>query len=736
MLKRKNKIYLKPFAAACMLILSACSSDETVPVNDNQGKTPIELTVGIVGENHSGTRAATRAIVTTDRPYAQDAEAFGSTTNLYMILKSDNGAGSGTKYSRSMGTVTTSSTTVGFSYDYLRYWEDSYSRASKLSVYSACVPGQSTALTIGGSSEYNSNTWSPSEIATTIEWPMFSGTVANQDDSFLAAQDLCFSNNVSNLGSDNRVSYDDGTKRFTTGNMIYYHALTWVTFKIKKGNGFTADDDFDFTYQTTQNPITHNYENIVLKDFNTSGTFTITDGEFTSTSTGDINQLALIDHRTEDNPAYEYVLDGFMVPGSLLEGTALNQVSFTIDDNTYHLTKNQLQAALNGKKLSDNSTSALEVVSEVEKRMRPGVHYVFEMTVGKKMMDKLTAKVVNWETVNADETTPTNARITVDLLENGVKKTGEVDFDLYRSEHVASAIPADENTYANYEWKTGYVGHKASLTGTETYVGWYWPNNKTFYHFRTVMPTDHTVSEDGTNVDYLSIAYAPVEATYDICWGAPFKNTTGKLTYDKGTYGFDGSASHQISKAIGPTTGTINMEMFHMMSDVTINLSTPVSGDADYSARVDLTNAKMELTNISKSGKVLMGNGLVIPSTTVENVSNESSTPGTYTTPWNYYFVPQDLTNVVLTITTSDNNQYIVDMKDVLATTIGSNLIANPYTALTSGTNSGKFPINHWYPNYKYTYTFKLTKTGIANMTATLADWETVTAGNDNVQIK
>jgi hypothetical protein len=168
------------------------------------------------------------------------------------------------------------------------------------------------------------------------------------------------------------------------------------------------------------------------------------------------------------------------------------------------------------------------------------------------------------------------------------------------------------------------------------------------------------------------------------------------------------------------------MVLFHMMSDVNIKLTTTEDDD-----KVDLTNAKMELSNIHATGKVLMGNGLVIPDNGTATVNNEKTT-GNNQTPWHYGFIPQSLDDVMLTITTADNNQYIVTMKDVVATTVGNNLIANPYPQ----NGNGKYVINRWLPNYKYTYTFKLTKAGIAKLSATLANWEDVEAGDDNVQIR
>ena len=750
MLKRKNIIYLKPFAAVCMLMLSACSSDEALPVPDIPDKTPIELTVGVIGEPP----AATRSVVTIDNPYGQSATAFSSGTSLYMVMKSENSAGgsSPAMYTRTIGyaqeNADAANNVVKFASAYGRFWEDSYSRNSQLSVYAACVPGyylpasayegitpsgtadSTTPWTVGGSETYD-NTWSSGASSTTIVWPLRGTAVRTQNATFIDNQDLCFSNNVSATPGDGRVTFNESSKKFGSGRLVFYHALTKVTFRIKKGEGFLTGDPFAFSNAN---------ENIVLKGFNTSGTFDITTGEFLispAIGTGDITSL----YNSGASGDYVYVLSCLMLPGTDLNNTDAEKIYFTIDGNLYHLTKKQLMDALSGKKLSDAigenpGTDALTA----DHKMRPGVHYIFDMTVGKKKMDNFTASIVPWEIVNAEEVTPTNARITVSLLDNGEKVTeNPANFDLYRLANISETI---NDSYESYTWTTGYApsstpdANKAYLNpgsivnehmvytayeASDHSNAWYWPDNKTFYHFRTVMPTGHTVTEDGTNGDNLTLTRA---ASYtDVCWGAPFKSTEGKLTYDKDTYGFDGSASHQISKAIGPTTGTINMEMFHMMSDVTINLTTTSGGD-----KVTLAGATIKLTNTYPTGKVLMGNGLVIPTGTVDDVTetvNESYKVE------NYGFVPQDLTSVVLTITTTDNNQYIVEMKDVVSSTVGNNLISNPYEL-----SNGKYKINRWYPNYKYTYTFKLTKTGIAKITSTLANWETVVADSEDVQIK
>lgn len=742
MLKKANK-YIA-LSTVCVLTISACSTDEGLSASDNQDKTPIELSAGVVGESPATQHAATRTTVTSGT-----GSAFSKTTSVYMVLKSENSAGTSADvlYTRTIGYLqggtTGSKNSIGFSSSFARYWEDSYSRNSQVSAYAACVPGyyleasvsgtvdgteDLTTWTVGSSNEYN-NEWSASNGTTTLDWPLRGASVSDQTGTFVSSQDLCFSNNVAKWGTeDSRLTFSTTSKTFGSGELVFNHALTRITFKIKKGDGFTTDDAFAFSNAN---------ENIVLKEFNTSGTFDFTKGEFTTVnSTSTIQQLAV----TKNTDGYDYVLDGIMLPGTNLnDSTIADAISFTIDNNLYQLKKNVLKKALDDKKTSASNLSALDA----EKKMRPGVHYVFTMTVGKKKVSNFTASVVEWETVTAEETTPTNARITMTLLENGTKKTGTADFDLYRS---TNASPTIDDDYASYDWTTGYTqaNCKAALVegtkdsgiyqakdATNTNTDWYWPDNKTFYHFRTVMPQNAAVTEYETDGDYISLK-AGFKGTYkDVCWGAPFAYTNEKLNYGYASRGFDGKddvTSHQLYKAIGPTQNAVNMIMFHMMSDVTIKLTT--TGDADPD-KVDLTNAKMQLSNVYKEGNVLMGNGLVVPTETSKGtITNETGT-NTYQVDWHYGFIPQSLANVVLTITTADNNQYFVAMNEVLAATVGSTIIANPYTL-----KNGKYVIDRWLPNYQYTYTFKLSKSGITQISASLADWESVTSEEETVKIK
>ena len=252
-------------AALGMLTFCACRRSD-VPMVE---KSPICLTAGVTGDTPAVTKAVTA--VGTGSPLDKG-------TSFYMVLKSEKD-NSDPLFSRTIGF--TEASVVKFASQYGRFWEDSYSRNSQLSVLAVCVPGyyldaslsqdaiksgtvDATTWTLGGSNDYD-NQWATNNGSTTISWPLRNVTAQNQDVDFVNSQDLCFSNNVSDLGSeDKRVVFSDEHKKFGSGLMVFYHALSRVTFKIKKGEGFEENEKFEFSNQD---------ENVVLKGFNSSGTF-------------------------------------------------------------------------------------------------------------------------------------------------------------------------------------------------------------------------------------------------------------------------------------------------------------------------------------------------------------------------------------------------------------------------------------------------------------------------------
>lgn len=497
------------------------------------------------------------------------------------------------------------------------------------------------------------------------------------------------------------------------------------------GDGFTTDE-FKFAEGS----------NITLKGFNTSNTeFDIATGEFKADgySSSVINKMY---QRTAATIGSMFTLDARVLPMTDMNTGNKGDIDLTIADNNYKLSKKDLL-----DKISPDDKSKHMVGSS---NLKPGVHYTFTLRISKTAVN-ISAKIVDWENVSAEQLIPSNARIKLMLEERGDAVNQSVA--IYRAEDNPRTITDSHESYA---WETGYVGHNNTFKkDNESGVWglkdkWYWPNNMTYYHFRALMPESETIattsSTDAThkNWDYFTLQSG--NSYTDKLWGATMRdkldNETAdnfKFIYNKAS-GFDcqnadvDASKSQIYQAIGPSEDPIKLILFHMMSEVTFVLTSTGSSDPDYVeiGTVGASQTTLKMKNFYQQGRVLMGNGLVEGTGTKSSDVTLSSTLTSTANSCTYGVVPQDLTGVQVIITTPDNNEYIVDMKNLLATAVSEYNIKNPYTA----DETGKFKIDRWYPGFKYTYTFKLTKKGIEDIKVTILDWETVTAGDDNVQIQ
>lgn len=706
------------FTLSCLWLLTSCTDEATVNDTIVADKTPIALSVG-----GADTVSILKRAITQD-PAVDKRGQLPAGTALFMVMKSEKAEAT---EATPLYTVTKGITDapdadkvnpVQFGEGYMRYWDDCNARDAQVSIYAACSPGSTKTITIDGRSNYQytaqptTGAWSTTVNDLTVANVAVS---TNQTATTLRDEDLCYSNNLADNAPtyrDGRLKFNTQTKKFDHGRLAFYHALSKITFVVKRGNGF-SEDEFRF----------FDGENIRLKNVYTqNAAFNIATGEFTGAYTeGNIKSMAVTSATFEDG-SDGYILEALVMPTTDLSGTAKGEVDITIAHNHYELSKKDLLDKINEADKTAYLTGG--------KQLKPGVNYVFTLIIAKTGIENITATLLDWEQVGAEELYPSNAKVTLNLEDRSGTVT---DADIYRLGETADNITHDITTERGkgYVWRGTYEGPN-QLAGSPRELqteDWYWPNNKTFYHFRAITPIGQTKQNDVNGGDY--VALTDGETYTDVTWGAPFKDIADdeKIAYTT-THGFDGSDAHQIYPAIGATKDEIKLLLFHAMSDISFDIYT--SGGAD---KVDLGDGKegnrtiLRFENLATTGKVWLCNGLVTADATPVSTDKFYPSLDEGHLKWNNYgAVPQALDNVVLVITTPDHNEYRVAMKDVVATSISETNVR--YPAYTDN------KVNRWYPGVKYTYRFKLTKKGITDLKATILEWETITAGKDDVQIQ
>ena len=713
------------FTLSCLWLLTACTDEATVNDTVVADKTPITLSVG-----GADTVSILKRAITQD-PAVANRGQLPAGTALFMVMKSEKAEATDAPEATPLYTVTKGITDapdadkvnpVQFGEGYMRYWDDCNARDAQVSIYAVCSPGSTKTITIDGRSNYQytalptTGAWSTTVNDLTVANVAVS---TNQTATTLRDEDLCYSNNLAN----NAAPYGDGrlkfnntlTNKFDHGRLAFYHALSKITFVVKQGNGF-SESEFLFNSGT----------NIQLTDFYTKNTlFNIATGEFTGDYSGEVIQTMA----QSGSAATGYTLEALVMPTTDLSTAVKGDIDFTIAHNHYQLSKADLLDKIDADDRNAYLTGG--------KQLKPGVNYVFTLIIAKTGIEHITATLLDWEQVGSEELYPSNAKVTLNLEDRSGIVT---DADIYRLGETADNITHDITMERGkgYVWTGPYEGpNRLAGSPRKLQTDWYWPNNKTFYHFRAITPMGQKKVTAADGRDYVALEHG---VTYtDVTWGAPFKKITdeekanGKQLAYTTTHGFDGSDAHQIYPAIGATKDEIKLLLFHAMSDISFDIYT--SNGADKVDLGDGTEGKrttLRFENLATTGKVWLGNGLVTADATPVSTYNFTTYPspdGEGHLKWNNYgAVPQDLTNVVLVITTPDHNEYRVAMADVATSAISSTNVR--YPAYTDN------KVNRWYPGVKYTYRFKLTKKGITDLKATILEWETITAGKDDVQIQ
>ena len=778
--------------AFALCALMACSEDTS-----SSGSSGLAPDGGkeLIAFSQKGSAMTTRAMT---------RDGFTADTKVVMRIKAEGATSSDIRYTQAVATASAQTTdddacNTGYglsgTHSHLtyaagmsRYWDDAFGRDTKLTVYAVAVP--------------NSNIIADNILDQTSPTPVSPGwyTVATDENTKINWQvstiqtattrpdeDIVYSNNIRTSETVNEgryhqtynpatsnwdksmelgrmiwqpktVTVGETTGKFDQGHLVFKHALSWITIVLNEGSGFNNGANTDFVWTNNQTAVT---QNITLKGFRTSGKLDVSTGEWSDMVTNvDITQLDETTGTSANQTTRQ--MEAIVLPGTNLYSTSSNVIEFEIDNAKYYVSGTQIANAIRDFYKAGGAHASDPHATEYQNftTMEAGKRYFVSITVSKKGVSNVTAAILDWENVNSSDATPDNVYCTFTFEDRGTKVAADATkFNLYRAAKTATNYITGETT-PNYAWETGYDATPATKSYESDHwktTDWFWPNNLTYYHFRaagtgTSASGNPTITPDGSG-DYFTITSGTLTGSSykDYVWGAPFKDIdpTAKLTYDITTgTGFDNtgtgaSPTHQISQALGATNSQINMLLFHVTSQIYVNVKTVIGADKvalkDDSKPADNQLTKVEILNFLPNGKVLMGTGAV-SATDGPRTENALMTAGTWdaessstpeqVTAYSYGIVPQALSwgtapangSIGLRITTPDGNQYVVKDLSTCTGTISATNLVNPYTL--SGTS---YRITSWYPHYQYTYTITLKQTGIANITAAVLPWETVT---------
>ena len=803
------KQYLFSAALATTLLATSCSDNEMAePITPDGQKEMISFSMGMGDDTPAMAKRAARAsygfeketrilmrIQSDDNVDANGNHRYTKT----LATAGKRGANPSTGDDKQFSTVTP----IGGAYN--RYWDDAFGRNAHLSVFAVAIPNRNTdgIWKSDGTGQWNENAlqgeadgWDETSDNNQIQWTVASTQTATT----LEDEDLVYSRNIRMDATDAEAGryvwsftnnpqgyvpnikqeltgdnvFTKGRMRFTLsddadptspgkfdkGHLIFNHSLSRLTITIKSGEGFDAGNKFILSGTGVQ-----------ALGMNVKGTLDVSTGLWTVTKTGTITTQPTVVRPSESTTYASYKTSMQMLPGyAFNNGNATNVLKFTIDDNEYYITQDLIFDALKEKAQKENAPSnGLDENETAKYTMEQGKNYVLTITVNKTKIESLTATLADWVDVEAAKEELDNSYVTLKLKDTD--GTPCEDFDLYRLGVGDGKIHTSEtvtdktaDAYENYAWGGNYTDYlttnnSAELTkytasdGKEKWqTKWFFEDNKTFYHFRTVKAGTTIEGATGVNADatddYFTIHDGPISGTNEVDphWGAPLNNNftgTAASKYNIAEGPKEGY-TYIIYKAIGSTKDAIAIQEFHMLSEIRVIVKTEPEAEGgvklyDNTKEPDKQFTTVTLYQFARAGQVKMGNGFV----TAEAPANGNYTTAAYeqaltqpatffktdpteTNAFTWRVVPQTLSRgdnktdkVAIKIQTPDNNLYycIDDLSEIPV----------------NGTSN---PIDYWLPNHSYTYTFIISKKGIDQITCTVANWIPVIANDKDINLE
>lgn len=543
---------------------------------------------------------------------------------------------------------------------------------------------------------------------------------------------------------------------FDKGHLKFNHALSRITVKLVEGEGFDKDAAGDFQFATSTN--------VTLVNMYVKGTLNLPTGVWTlDPSEGIANITKMADTGSGNYPdddgnypkAKYYTMTSQMLPDYVFnDANNTNVMQFEIDGNQYFITQDMLFDALYAVEGNRTADYGFDTENKNKFTMKQGKNYQFTIKVDKTKIEHITATLAPWVDVTAGEFPMDNSHIEFTLRDNSSGEACSQGINFYELTEDLGKIYTD-NSYITdgkgITFKGDYLVADASkggnalatltdMTGADAgkySTNWYFEDNKTAYHFRTVSDNAKATLANPTSPDpvntYFTMTGAAGATLPDYHWGAPMK--TGKnLHYDPTS---SNGYKANIHEGLTSTHSDIMITEMHMLSNLYITLETTTGTD-----KVVLSGATIKLTKLANTATVDMGTGYITPTTTMsdevtmQTPSDYWTTENVKTKAFQYAVIPQPLMRgtgvsdddyIGITITTSDHNQYYVvrKLKTILAD------VVTDQRDQTLGA-----PIERWFPGHNYNYNIKITKNGIDAITATVAKWVDVTAKDHKITLE
>ena len=680
-----------PHILICVLtvLVTACSEEVTPTYTVGEANNAITLRAGISQQTH-----LTRAI---DGNHGEHG-----VFNPYMtkaVLRMDGQRAAGWWRRRTTATMTdfvdgsnTSKPNKG-SMAPILYWDDFHTadpanttgRAYGLDIYGAAVAnylnGEGKAGFLPDETDANGN-----NLERSFDWNKLHWTLPlDQSAESFTNCDLLTSNNVT-AGKDGTLKFDDVTGKSgkTPSNLLEFtHAMTCITVELTAGKGFPVSG----------NPATAKFQSnpsVTLLGFPYVGIVDVVNKTTKPTAADFTTEAPYATDNIESfirsgGTSHTVKLQALVFPGGSFDDNATNVLRIKADGNEYLVTAKNMNEAL---------------ATAGHATFQQGTNYVFQITVNKTGVD-VTATIKEWNEITAANEAPI---INFDKCYGQNDEAFTKTFSLYRSTNKMKGY-----TGGSDQAVITYENNRYVMTPQL-----YWPDHKTHYFFRAIWPAA-TQIDGGKRILVHNEAYKADQYPSDLRIGMPRKADGTPDETCKNGHGVEGiCATDAPDGSTHDDEGKIHLNFQYAMSQVSVILKT--NDEVSSTNRVTFDeHTKVEILNGYTAGALMLGDG---------SSYFKGKTPATYTMSKP---AADDYTNYLDAIVPQPLTSPAGDLK--FRITVGDDAYETVLGIKGIQVNEGGVlkTIDAWKPGKKYVYTLTITKTGVT-VTATIADWDTVTA--------